>query len=415
MNNNYVRRKKIPLSIIVLSLLSAFFADIKPVNWIFAYGISGDTEKVGIMGILYPVIIVSIVLFSLFNSRIKWHINPPIFFILIYVCLFYIFTDQYIGPPRTKFSFLIVFVLSAMIIPNLTVIDTRIFLRALMFYPFFAIFRLNSVFAPIEDWKNAISMDASYAFLIPVVGTIVYIAFYLRNDTRMMKIFMLLLSLINGVFLWQLFLQGSRGTLLSIALLVVFLFIFKKKQNALGATYSGGKLFLFFFLFFLFFCVGYISLFQIIADTLALYGVESRALLKILDLNASGDISNGRSELNVITINGIIEHPLWGNGFDRYHANTELLYPHNFLLQLLYDGGLLYFLVVLTPVVLGIVRIFKTCNRDEFAIMVFLMFSSVPGALFSNNLYANSILWMFFGFSISKSFVYKPKMPVQYK
>lgn len=409
MKKNIANVIKVPMPIIVLSLLVAIFVDIKPINWIFAYGGTGEAEESGIMGILYPAIAFLIVLFSFSYRKIKWHLNATIIFLVLYLSVFYYISNSLIGPSKTVLTFLMAFVLSALVIPSIAVIDAKSFLRAVMTLPSIAIFRLERVFSPMYSYSDVISMDVSYAFLIPIVATIVYLTCYLKYDQRITKCLMIFISVINLVFLIQIFLHGSRGPLLSVILLVLFLMVVKKREFAPGISYSKGKLgFVFLFMFVFLAC--YVLFLQTIMDILSFAGVESHAIDKILELIAEGDLSNGRANLNTITINGIIEHLFFGNGFDRYHANTGMLYPHNFILQILYDGGLLYFFVILTPVVMGIVRICKKCNNDEYSIMTFLFFSSVPGALFSNNLYASSILWLFFGFTVSKYFIYKPKL-----
>lgn len=414
MKNYIANIIKVPMPVIILSLLVAFFVDIKPINWIFAYGGTGEAEESGLMGILYPAIAFLIVLFSFSYSKIKIHLNPTVIFLVLYLSAFYFFTNSLIGPPKTKLSFLMAFVLSALVIPNLAVIDARFFLRAVMALPSFAIFRLNRVFSPVYGYSDAISMDVSYAFLIPIIASIVYITCYLKYDQHRTKRLMVFICAVNAVFFLQLFLHGSRGPLLSIVLVVLFLLVVKKRKYVPGISISNGK-FSFLFLFLLLSLGGYVLFFQTIMELLSVTGIESHAINKILQLSTEGDLTNGRSNLNILTINGIIEHPFLGNGLDRYHANTGMVYPHNFILQILYDGGLLYFFVILTPIVMGIVRICKTCSTDEFAIMSFLFFSSVPGALFSNNLYANSLLWMFFGFSLSKYFVFTPLLSKQLK
>lgn len=395
----------LPTSIFTLSLLVALFADIKPVNWIFAYGDGSEAEAGGIMGLLYPAVVLLIALISVV-SKMKLKITPKLGFLLIYLILFYVLSSRIVGEPRTRLPLVMAFVIGALIIPAFAKVEVKTFLKALMFFPSFAIFRLDRVFSPIKDWTDAISMDASYAFLIPVIGTIIYMALYWRDENKKTKIATSLLCAINMVFFFEIFLHGSRGSLLGIALTLLFLFVVRKRKNGFGVTYSKGKLG-FILIVLLFLWVGFSFFSQLIAGVLSTMGIESHALTKIITLDAEGDISNGRSALNAITISGILEHPVLGNGFDRFDANTGLLYPHNFILQILYDGGLLFFLVIMVPVIGCLIKRMKHCSYDEYAMTTCLLFCSVPGALFSNNLYACSLLWMFFGYLLSPSFVYK--------
>lgn len=407
MNNQRVTKYIVPSQIVLLSLLVALFVDIKPINMILVSGSSAVSEESGFMASLYPIIFILLVSCSFFYKKIKWHFTFQTIFLVIYLLLFYKYTQFFIGPPRTRFPLLVAFVLCAIIIPCIVNVDAKWFLRGLMFFPSFAIFRLNRVFSPVKGWTDAISMDTSYAFLIPIIATILYVKFYIKRDQRIKRI-MWVLCLINAIYFFQLFQYGSRGPLLSIFLLLLFIFTIRKKENAPGISVSKGKLGSIFIIL-LVLLSSYLLFFQIFIDLFSLIGIESHALDKILILGEAGDVSNGRTYLNTLTINGIMEHPIFGYGFDRYHANTNMLYPHNFILQILYDGGIVYFIFILTPVVIGLIRRLRKCTYDDFIVITFLMFSSVPGALFSNNLYTSSILWLFFGCTLSNSFVYKSK------
>ena len=76
--------------------------------------------------------------------------------------------------------------------------------------------------------------------------------------------------------------------------------------------------------------------------------------------------------------------------------NLGFVYPHNFLLQLLYDGGILLTIPVIYLVVGGILNWYKFCSEDEFTVISALLLMSVPGALFSGNLWENNRLWLSF-------------------
>ena len=52
--------------------------------------------------------------------------------------------------------------------------------------------------------------------------------------------------------------------------------------------------------------------------------------------------------------------------------------------------------------------------NNEYAMYMTLFFASVPGALFSQDLWAIPILWMFFGLSVSKIFVAESKSKIIY-
>lgn len=397
-----IHSRQLPTSIALLSILLALYVDIKPLNWSLVYGYNMGE---GLMNILYPVVVILIILVSFFNTKGKKKFSIGIIVLSAYLIGFYLFSTTVIGPPETKLKMLLVFVFASFIIPSISVIDAKTLLRGVMLFPAIAIVNLSAVFVTTKEWTNMVSMDVSYGFLIPIIGAIIYFSTFFREDKGLMRAFMLVLLVINATFLLYVFLRGSRGPLLSILLVILFLYLVKKDPQGLGIMVSKGKTSI--FIFALFFVLLFFMIFtEMIVNALSHLGIDSYALTKILELDQEGDISNGRSALNIITINGILEHPILGNGFDRYNANTGFLYPHNFILQILYDGGLLYFFVLMIPLIRSAIKKYRFCTHDEYIVLTFLMFSSVPGALFSHNLYTNGILWLFFGVLLSEQFVY---------
>ena len=152
----------------------------------------------------------------------------------------------------------------------------------------------------------------------------------------------------------------------------------------------------------------YFSLFSLLSTisfVSKLNGINLHFVDKIIELSSEGDITNGRDMINNITISGIIDNPIFGHGLDRFDANTGMLYPHNIVLQLLYDGGIVLFSCLVIPLVKSISNLFKTCTIGEYAVFTVLFFSSIPGAFFSGNLWNLARVWLFLGFMLSRSFV----------
>ena len=118
---------------------------------------------------------------------------------------------------------------------------------------------------------------------------------------------------------------------------------------------------------------------------------------KFLNLAKEGDVSNGRNDIASIAIKGFLSSPFWGNGMDSFNANTGLAYPHNLFLQLLYDGGLLLSAVIILPILKKIKRTYLNCSYDEYTVYTFLLMCSVPGSMFSMDIWSNGVLWFAFG------------------
>jgi len=226
---------------------------------------------------------------------------------------------------------------------------------------------------------------------------------YYNEEKRRDKYVTIVLCVINIIFFMQILKYGSRGSIFCVLLLVAFLYLIKpprslgvrKKKNLVIILVLG--LFALYFSFY--------SLLSAISFGAELNGIKLHFVEKIMELSAEGDITNGRGMLNSITISGIIDSPIFGHGLDRFDANTGMLYPHNVLLQLLYDGGIVGFLCLSIPLIKSMSHFFKTCTKDEYAVFTVLCFSSLPGAFFSGDIWGLARLWLFFGFVLSKSFI----------
>ena len=139
------------------------------------------------------------------------------------------------------------------------------------------------------------------------------------------------------------------------------------------------------------------------------YDISLNVIDKFLDMGARGDMSNGRKDIDVFAWKGIWQSPILGHGIAQFERNTGIIYPHHFIIQMIYDGGFILTILVLTPIILSAINKIKKANHDEIICLIFLFFCSVPGALFSGDLWNSNVLWIFFGFVLSKHSIYKMK------
>lgn len=395
-----INGKIIPTRVVIMSALLAFFVDIKCVNWAYFTGFSSGEEG-GVMQLLYPLIIALLVAVSVFSGNKKREVfNFAPIFISVYLIAFYFATVTLVGQPRIGFPIFFIFTIVAMLLPNIIKIDVQCFIKSIMVYPVLAILRIDRVFAMINDWSEAISMDASYSFLIPVLASFIYFFTYFKNENRKERLISVALFFVNGICFIRLFMYGSRGPLISLVLLLLCLWVTYPQKNCLGFQIHKSRL-----------IISSIIMVAVLAFLPYVFGqlfnlfasldVNSHAIEKFIRLQQEGDISNGRSFLNELTWAGFKTHPILGNGLDRFDANTGWLYPHNFFLQILYDGGL-FLLVVLSPIAVGFNNNLKKCSYDEYVVLLLLLFGSVPYAFVSNDLWLHPILWFLFGTLIAR-------------
>lgn len=395
-----VQSKKIQPGVFIQSCLVALFMDINCINCILSsYGIS---ETSGTMTLLYISTIGLIIISSLF-SHVKWRIlqNKSLMFIIAYIAILYVFTLTSGGIPYVSFSIFFVFTIVAMIIPSITSIDTKTTLKAIMAYPIFGITRLSKIFVFESYWNEWISMGLSYAFLVPIVATITYFFIYFKDESRRGRIITLILSSVNFIYFLMLLQFGSRGPILIILLQILFLLTFRPQKRQLGLK---GNKFMYGVLLLVGMAVLFFSeaIFQLMDSLLKSLGISSRAISKIENLSAESDISNGRVLIAKIAIQAFLDRPILGHGFDCFFQNTGEVYPHNIILQVIYDGGLLFFAILIIPIVKGMKFFFKSMCFSEFGIFVVLFFLGVLGGWFSGDLWKLSTLWLFVGMMIKQ-------------
>lgn len=388
--------------VVLQSMLVGFFIDVKCMNYIIgAYGVSKDSS---VMTFLYMFIVGAIIIVGFFQQKtLLPRLNTHAFLIFSYICFLFLFSSVFLKETYTVTPHFIVFTLCAFLVPFWSQIDTKILLKSIMLYPVIGITRLSSIFVFITDWNEWISMGLSYAFLVPIASTIVYLFHYFKDENWYGKIITLALTGVNLTYLVMLLQFGSRGPLFILAVLIGTLFCIKYDKRIDKVTINRHRVWLVVIaaiVVILFFSYTV----SLIGDMLSSIGVSSRAVNKLLALESEGDLSNGRSPITHLAIEGFFSSPIWGHGFDQFLANTGYVYPHNFILQMLYDGGLIMVLLIIPKTIVLSIRKLKFCSQDLFALFTFLFTIGVLGGLFSEDLWKQPMLWITIGFILSNTF-----------
>lgn len=387
----------IPLSIVVSTLLMALFVDVKCLNTIFV----AINESLGgmLMKLLYVVTIAGMVLWRLFSKKVQRKPSPILFVLVLYVTAFYFITDSFVATPRVPLLLFLVFTVFSLIAPSISVFNTRLLLLAIMIIPSFGILYVNQIFVSLYSFMDVISMGVSYSFLMPIIATVMYLAKYVKTAGWFELIIAIIATICNLVFFAFVLMYGSRGPILCVFSLVIILFIFKYNNNI--AAYELSKRRLLFSIVGVFVLLALSPLWDYIFNR---FSDSFHFIDKISSLLEEGDVSNGRSELTAIALKGFLSDPILGKGLDLFdHYNPGADYPHNFLLQLLYDGGIILFFIVILPSIRGAVRVVKKGGFDDFNWLTCLFSGAVVGALFSQDLWEISMLWMFVGFVLTRN------------
>jgi O-antigen ligase len=132
----------------------------------------------------------------------------------------------------------------------------------------------------------------------------------------------------------------------------------------------------------------------------------SRTLFFLLG-SSQDSSSNGRSALWGTAWHAFTSHPLFGLGTGGFAGVDPLnLYPHNLLLEVLAELGIVGGLLVLGTIVLGSSRLVATwrttgpVDRLDAAIVAALLVAALANAMFSGDVTTNSSVWLALGLAL---------------
>ena len=394
------RSNTLPKNVIIASFLLALFVDVQTLNLIV---IAAQSSLAGIfMSAMYAIVVVGLFAIAIFVQRRSiFKLRSSHLCICLLCALWYAFTFTFVAPPSVTALFFGVFTVSAFLIPGMLRIDMRAFLLALIIMPSIGILYIDKIFISEILETGVVSMGTCYALLVPVLGNLVYLRFFYKKESVWMKIVMLIFAAINIYYLVQMTMFGSRGPILCALLLILSFFIIHiDAKGKISMRKDRSSIIL---VCLVLVTLSFTAILQTLKDFFATFDISLNVVDKFLRLGESGDMSNGREVISSMTWEGIINSPLWGNGTAQFLNNTGVVYPHNFILQFLYDGGIILTSTVLVPIVKTLIHKMQIVSENEYICLLFLFFASVPGALFSGDLWNQGSLWLFFGFVLSRN------------
>lgn len=373
----------------------AFFIDIPALNQIFVSffpGLSGQ-----LMTIMYLSCGVMLVILAVPTIIVDHFVNKKLFLIILFITMGYFLTiilAPYSDLSVTNFC---VYTLIALLMVLLYKVDGKLLILLIMIVPVFGITNVNDIFATNTYQYETISMGVSYAFMPTVISAIVYFYTYYNNETIKKKIIIIPILVVNIIYLFKIVQFGSRGVVFCFLCCFIFFNCFHYDKINKKVSFEGYKVF-FISIITMVFLMNIWTIFATIENLIESAGFQINAINKFFRLaNTTGrDITNGRTAIYEATINGIWQSPIWGHGYSTTMNNLGFIYPHNFMLQLLYDGGILLTIPIIYLVVEGFFSWYKFCSEAEFTVISALLFMSIPGALFSGNLWENNRLWLTF-------------------
>lgn len=383
----------------------AFFANTACINQIL---ISLDPGLAGsAMTMLFILETIALFVSAFFLQRKKcFSANKKNVMFAVCLLVFFFFSRSLIGETHIKPSMFLVLTIVSFLIPQLVQINTRIALISMIIMSTPSVLFHDVLFA--LNTNGDLDMGMSYVFMLPGSASLMFLFVYLKQESFLIRILLILACSVNLYTAFYVIQYGSRGPSLNLLAVCLFLLVVIVQDNRLIVKKGLLKIFVIGIILLYF---SFVPVLSCISDFLYYkYNLRVNFIDKFLSFDDQGlSMTNGRDEIYGKTLQGIYESPLFGHGFDRFDANTGLEHPHNFLLQIAYDFGLVVLVVFVLCLLVKLINTFKKYQKDKFVIVWFLFFASVPGALFSSSIWQNSLLWLFFGCLFSNTIGYVSK------
>ena len=301
------------------------------------------------------------------------------------------------GKSNLDLSFYIVyFIIPTLLIPNLysnKKLSLKTIILTISVAPIFSVFYISKIFS--RDYNNAITMGTSYNYLTPVMACITYLLYYFKNQSLKNKIiYLIFVSIPNLIFLFQIFMYGSRGPIICIFVLLFIKFIFKFDKDIRQFSINNIK-----------FLLALILLFILVTNFWTLIGqisnyIDSNFISKMIKLHETDNVLNNRDAEYSLAMTMIPDKLLFGHGISSFEYYTGYSYPHNLFLQLMFDAGIICTVLVLVPIIFYILLGLKNISYDVFVFNSFLFSYAFVKSMFSGNIWENEKLWLLFSMCI---------------
>lgn len=354
--------------------------------------------RLGFPGLLSPIIFFSATLciVSIFIFRKGKIIANHRLGITLGIIVIYYVASCFI-PKKTNIEPVefIAFCIIPLLIGSIAIIDYELVLKILMLFLCTGIPVFTAVFAKANHslQYDAMALSTSYGTAPVIISGIVHFIFYGKEKQ---SIFVKILYCISAVFLLYYIPNSYRGPLLSVV--ITFLLIWMSK----GELRKSPKKFLCAIVLMAGAILIYVNFSYIL---IALKNITGRLGINVATIDKTlilgSDLSDGRIDLYSSALSNILESPIFGHGISTFPYYTGgIEYPHNFVLQFLFDGGIVLFFTLMLIVIPQYVRIFRNKYnqpKGKIPLIILLTGIEITRAFFSGNTWSILQFWLLLG------------------
>ena len=236
--------------------------------------------------------------------------------------------------------------------------------------------------------KTLGNMEVSYSLLsLAAITTLIFF----KNKKK--KLLLITISSVVAIFM-----VGSRGPLLCYAAYVLLYLLNNARKNIIPISLL--------IIVSLFVGFSYNRIIETVGDVMNDFGISSRTLYKLQNGTITSD--TGRSKIHSIVEDTIRENPIFGIGIggDRiviyekhYHGQKDInsCYPHNIILEVLSDYGIVFGSLFLIIICILIVKKYLTSDYDQKNIILLLTSTELIRLLLSSSYIRSPLFFLLLG------------------
>ena len=353
-------------------------------------------------GFFTPIIALSLALglLSIFINR-KVRINQRVNYLFIILLLAFSLTNIF---QRGNSTLSLVDFVGMCLVPiflgAFLVVDYRLVFKGCMLLLIMAIPVYQRLFLKANIGSNyeAVSMSTSYDILPIIVSGLVHFI-YFKSES---KISDRVLYVVSCIFALSLIRMSYRGALLALLITIAFALYFQKYRNSL----RNQLIFIAIVIITIILLINFQAILIVSSEFLGKFGIHVAFIDKSLYLLTYDTTAHGRIDIYRKAIEGFVASPLWGNGMATFQYYTGYPFPHNFILEFLFDGGLLLTVPLLCLFISAIKQLFHhtwDIPRFRFAFTLMIGCIGITRAMISAECWRIVLLWLFLGLALNNT------------
>ncbi len=336
--------------------------------------------------------------------KIEWNFTYKTAIILLMVLILYFFTSLTSGGKHNYSMIQLVFYSIIPIIVTTIKFRTEYVLRYAVYMSLLTVIGLEGFLTVRWEGVGQADLGKVYSLVTALVCILFHIRYYGSKANLLLKI-----CYVYGAYMFlRVIMLANRGALLTLLFAIFVSFIYKFDSNDSMKMQTTKKIIII--------CIVIaisIAVMQnlgpiidwVIEVCKNLFDKVPAGLIKMRFYIKQDDISNGREDINQMLYKAIKESPIYGYGLNMFYpySNYKYTYPHNFIFQFLFEGGILFALMPIFFAIWGLVKVLvgSLKEKEKFVFPALLVCLCYPKCLVSSNMWKVTEIWLLIGYVAS--------------